>query len=184
MNDPDNLQKLLEQHLRSLNPEAEQETGEPLSESEELSSQSRRLEQMLGLLDSYKAPPPPTQFVDQIMDYIDDVTTLKLPAADSSLPPVSEAGRVGRSRFSLREMMALAACLALFVGLFVPSLSHVRNRQQQDAMQLEPGGYFARSFQLCGHIRRLFAGRSQLSARRQLAAANRFSQRDQDFQQP
>ncbi len=133
MNQPDNLppEQLLDYHLGLLENDDAERIRRNIAASDQSASQSRNVAAWLELLDSYKTPPPPTRFVDQIMDRIGQASPLRVTEAASSLPPPSDGRFIRRPVLSLRELVALAACLTFFIGVLVPGLSRARSQQRQ-----------------------------------------------------
>ncbi|MCP4249244.1 MAG: hypothetical protein GY778_19545 [bacterium] len=111
---------------------------EALRTDADLAARHGRLAEMLEPLGTWTTPEPPPTMVSDILDAIGAPTTLKFEPAASTLPPGSEAD-FGRSPIlSLRELVALAACITIFVSVFVPALSTARfnSRRQMCANNL------------------------------------------------
>ena len=95
----------------------------------ELAARFQRLRSRLAPLETWTTPPPPAGMVSDILDNIaahDARAALRGEGPPVGLPAVGE-GAGGRGWIiSLREVLALAACIAIFVGLFGPGISVVR----------------------------------------------------------
>ncbi len=112
---------LLDHHLRRLDPQQESRVHEALAESPELAAQSRGLEEVLGLLDRHQAPEPPAELANSVLARVDAQTAVLPFRAPSSAVPAGTAHDLSASPvLSLRELIAIAACITLFVGIFVP----------------------------------------------------------------
>lgn len=101
-----------------------------------LAARLERLRQTLAPLDTWTTPPPPASMVDDILDAIaaqSATSAIGDQRAASALPPDVERGRGGRPILSLRELVALAACITIFVGIIVPSISSSRFKSRQQA---------------------------------------------------
>lgn len=133
---------LLDYHLGLLSEEQAEEVRQEIAADERSAAQSRNLSAWLGLLDAYETPPPPAQFVDRIVDRVAQTPPLRLTEVASSLPPSSGGGSARRPVLSLGELMALAACIILFVGVAVPGVSHQRSRQRQATCAAGLGSIF------------------------------------------
>jgi hypothetical protein len=113
-------QLLLDLHLNRLDADQAHQVEEALSRSPELAGQSRALRNLLGLLDAVEVPDPSVNLADAVMARIDERTK---PLPFKEMSPVSPAERSEGSSgsvLSLRELIAIAACITLFVGIFVP----------------------------------------------------------------
>lgn len=107
----------------------------------QLAARAERLRATLAPLDTWTTPPPPASMVGDILDYIaahDARTLLRAKRPERGLPSGDRvSGRRGWV-ISLREALALAACLMLLASLLVPSMSAVRHgaRRQMCASNL------------------------------------------------
>ncbi|MCK4657880.1 MAG: hypothetical protein KAV82_00015 [Phycisphaerae bacterium] len=132
MDHPDNYpERLMEYHLGLLEDEQAERMRHEIARSARSASQSRNISQWLELLDEYHTPPPPTHLADQVMCRIEQASPLRITEAVSSLPPSSKGRVFRRPVLSLRELVALAACITLFVGVLVPGFSQQRSRARR-----------------------------------------------------
>jgi hypothetical protein len=152
MNQPDSIQPdvLLEFHLGLLDAAAAQRVRRELERSPELAIQAHNLKQWLDLVGTYRTPAAPAALPDRIMQAVNRTAPLRVTEAASSLPPSPAGGLVRRPLVSLRELVALAACLMLFIGVVVPGVAH--NRSQ------------ARQTQCANSLASIFGGLSQYAA--------------------
>jgi hypothetical protein len=116
---------LLDYHLGLLDDATRQQIDERLKRDPELTTRLDRLRGILQPLDTWAAPPAPANLVSNILDRIEESRFPRL-VASSTLPPGERRGGRRRPVISLPELVALAACLTLFVGIFVPSVSKQR----------------------------------------------------------
>lgn len=118
---------LLDLHLNRLGADQAREVEEALAASGELARQSRALRDLLGLLDKADVPEPPGDLADAVMARI-DAQTAPVPFREMSPVPAEERpGVSGHPMLSLRELIAIAACITLFVGIFVPGYQKAQN---------------------------------------------------------
>jgi hypothetical protein len=119
---------LLDLHLNRIEPGQSLQVEEALASSAELASQSRALRDMLTLLDRYEVAEPSGDLVDQVMLRIDSephVIPFPKERAMAALRTGQEAATM--AVLSLRELVAIAACITLFVGVFVPGYFKAQN---------------------------------------------------------
>jgi len=136
---PEELDELLlDWHLDRLEPAEADRLEAALAASSEWQTRSDSLGRLLGILDQAEVPPPATDLVESVMSAIanQDSTTLRLPPAGPTLSPspVGES-RAGRMFFSLRDLVAVAACVVLFVGLAVPGYFRAHAVSQRSVCQ-------------------------------------------------
>ena len=110
-----------------------------------------RLRATLAPLDTWTTPPPPASMVTDILDRIavhEAGAALRREQPGHELPSGDRAGAGGGRVFSLREALALAACIAILVSLLVPSVSAVRHgaRRQRCASHLGDLGRAAAAY--------------------------------------
>ncbi|MBP7935199.1 MAG: hypothetical protein KA354_11180 [Phycisphaerae bacterium] len=121
---------LLDWHLGYLEGDEADRLQAALQSSPELAARSRALGDLLALLDRSAAPRPPVGLADKVLAFIDHQTKV-LPFAGAETPAsMSTDGHTVGSRFSAswRDVLAVAACIALFVAVAVPGY-----RKAQDA---------------------------------------------------
>jgi hypothetical protein len=129
-NEPEVMESLLlDLHLRRLEAEEAQQVEEAVAGSPELAAKSRALRNLLGLLDAVDIPEPPGNLADSVMARIDEHTR-PLPFTKEAATVVPAGGAhdlSGSPMLSLRELIAIAACITLFVGIFVPGYQKAQN---------------------------------------------------------
>jgi hypothetical protein len=112
-----------------------------LQEDTALEASYRRLTRTLEPLEAWNVPAPPQRLVEQILDGIAAQNPPRLVPAASTIPPDSgDAAR--RPLLSLRELVALAACITIFVGVFVPTMSTARFNSRQQMCASNMGSIF------------------------------------------
>lgn len=119
---------LLDLHLKRLDPQQAEVVENAVAHSPELAAQSQGLREVLGLLDRYDAPEAPADLADSVIARVTERTaTIPFP---QPAPALHEAGAHELSAnpvLSLRELIAIAACITLFIGIFVPGYYKARN---------------------------------------------------------
>ncbi len=112
---------LLDLHLGRLEPRQAAEVEEAVAGSPELAARSRALRELLGRLDRDEAPDPPDDLADRVLERIEAQTApIRFPEAASALPAGRARDLSAGPLLSLRELITIAACITLFVGVFVP----------------------------------------------------------------
>lgn len=108
-----------------------------------LSERVVAMRRVLKPLGAWEADEPAAGSVEAIMRRVANTTPLEYVASTSALGPVSahESGRRGFG-ISLREIVAVAACILLMVGVFVPGMARRRARQTQIACGFNQAGLF------------------------------------------
>lgn len=124
---------LLDYHLGQLGPEQIHELEAALSASPELSAKSEAVLRILKPLESFDAPTIPANLTDRVLDHIAQSQTYSFERAASSLPPATEAEISSSPFVSIRELVAIAACITIFVGVCVPAYYRVRNVAERTA---------------------------------------------------
>jgi prepilin-type processing-associated H-X9-DG protein len=112
---------LLDLHLRRLDPSGAQLVEDAIAHSPELAFQSQALRDVLNLLDRYEAAEPPDDLADKVLAHVSErtgVIPFPQPAAGVHAPDHRELS--GSPVLSLRELVAIAACITLFIGVFIP----------------------------------------------------------------
>ena len=116
---------LLDYVLERLDDATRHDIERRIADSPELAEQLGRVRAMLTPLSTWAAPPPPVGLVGAILDRIEPSRAPE-PVVRLMPPPGELRGSGRRPILSLREVLALAACILFFVGVFVPSLSNSR----------------------------------------------------------
>lgn len=121
---PDIESMLLDLHLNRLESDQAREVEEALAESPDLAGKSRALRDLLSHLDAADVPEPTVSLADAVMGRIEKAVR---PLPFKEMTPVSPGESAGTRFFSLRELIAIAACILLFVGIFVPGYQKTRS---------------------------------------------------------
>ena len=122
---------LLQYELGLLDQEQRTAFESELFSNPELARRGEALRSVLRPLDAWRAPEPSASMVDAIMSRTRETTPLQYVAAGSSLAPLPQRRTPKRPIITLREVVALAACIALFVGVLVPGVARTRSAQLQ-----------------------------------------------------
>lgn len=118
---------LLDFHLNRLGDEDRSWVEAELRRDAELRGRSDRLGQVLQPLDHVRPGPAPVSLADNVLAYIARATDPLLP-----IPFPAISGGRSRSPFlHMRELIAVAACILLLVGVAVPGVSELRGRSQR-----------------------------------------------------
>lgn len=113
---------LLDLHLDRIGEQDRTQIEAALERDEQLCAKSDRLRQALRPLDYWTCSPPPARLVDRIL-----AVTRKEPDR-IAVDPLDTPPQRGRTfRLPLREILAVAACLALLATVAIPGLSHMRD---------------------------------------------------------
>jgi len=136
---PENLEQwLLDYHLGQLEPEQTQRISRVIAEDAEVAAQSRRVERLVGRLDGYAAPEPPADLAGKVLARVESfkATTVRLEEAGSpAAAGEAGGGESGWRLWSVRELVAMAAALAVIVGVFFPAAYRVRSVARRDQCQ-------------------------------------------------
>jgi hypothetical protein len=134
---------LLDYLLEQCDEQEKARVASALEGDPQVAARFGRLQATLAPLETWTTPPPPTSMVSDILDNIaahDARAVLRgeEPGPAFSPPAPAEVGGGRGWIISLREVLALAACIAIFVGLLGPSVSMVRQsaRRQMCASNL------------------------------------------------
>ncbi|MFH1574524.1 MAG: hypothetical protein ABIG68_11100 [Acidobacteriota bacterium] len=142
---------LLEYHLDSLS-EADQAWLEAeLDNDSQVRAKSERLGAILRPLDSWSVQPAPAGLADRVLRFVEARTGQ---AAEHSrgfrvfgaeVPvPVDQGDGSRKWLFSMRELVAVAACILMLFGVMVPGMNYARDQHRRA---------------LCGsHLNRLYRG--------------------------
>ncbi len=114
---------LLDLHLDRLDPDERAALERRLTTDADLAARNEALGRVLRPLDSLVAPSAPANLADKVIRHV----------ADAGLFPTAEAvgHPSGGWRFSLRDLMAVAACLGLLFVLVVPGMAKLREHAQR-----------------------------------------------------
>jgi len=118
----DHQELLVDYHLGLLEPTQAEEFRNEISASRELQARSERCRRWLRELDAYEVPSPPADLTARVLERI-AASEAVIPFASVSqpaLPTGLERAPIGSPILSIRELLAIAACIVLFVGIFVP----------------------------------------------------------------
>jgi hypothetical protein len=120
---------LLDLHLRRLNADGARTVEDAIAHSPELAFQSQALRDVLGLLDRYDVPEPPEDLSDKVLSRLAERTgVIPFPQpATTTVHASDHRDLTGTPVLSLRELIAIAACITLFIGVFVPGYYKASN---------------------------------------------------------
>lgn len=122
---------LLDWHLDRLSDDDRAWLERELQKDVELRARSERLGEVLQPLDHWRTKPAQPNFADQVLARIQRARQVDVAAQPSAIP---ESGPPRRfSLLSLREVVAVAACILLLVGVFVPGMAELRYRSRRAA---------------------------------------------------
>lgn len=150
--------QLLDLHLRRLDERQAAGLEDAVAHSPELAGQSRALRDLLGVLDRYEAPEPPEDLVDAVLARVNEAArggpaAIPFPGPAQTLPSGSTHDLSSSPVLSLRELIAIAACITLFIGVFVPGYYKARSAANRN--------------QCRRHIATLYGGMSSYAAANQ-----------------
>ena len=129
-------QGLLDYELGMLGHAERAQVERVLSASPELQHQQVILREAFAGLDQWNQPAAPDYLVSQVLAGVASAERNSVFAGDSilsgnpasALPPASGRGGSGSGPIlTIRELVAIAACITLFVGIFVPAGVKARN---------------------------------------------------------
>lgn len=112
---------LLDMHLQQLDPDQAAHVQEALSALPDLAEKNDRLREVLTVLDHCPVPDPRPGLAEAVLARVEAQSVIypfekRTPVLQSPTAHDLSANSV----LSLRELVAIAACIALFVGIFVP----------------------------------------------------------------
>jgi len=116
-------QVLIDSCFDWLDPKSAEAARAAVGSSPELRAQSANLEHLLNELEAYEAPAPAADLAERVLARIEESETLipfPISEAASAIPSGNEREFSGHPVLSLRELITIAACITLFVGIFVP----------------------------------------------------------------
>ena len=122
--------RLLHAQLGQLSESEQIDLEASLRNDPDLQARNRRLQKVLQPLEAWTAPAPPPNLVDRILRA---ATTSDLPVVAESDLPTGADNVGGRMRFSMRDLIAVAAVLTFFFGILAPSMATVRERSRRVA---------------------------------------------------
>lgn len=133
MKDPieTNEQNLLDYHLDQLGPEEADRVKQAILQDGEAARCHKKLSSVLEPLDGWQLPPPPKHLVEDVLDRVGASRNINFAEAASALPPGAEGKLSVSPLLSLRELIAVAACIMFFVGVFVPGFQRARGMAQR-----------------------------------------------------
>ncbi|UCC29416.1 MAG: hypothetical protein JSU86_14585 [Phycisphaerales bacterium] len=119
---------LLDWHLNRLDDEQRSWVEAELLRDSELRAKSDRLGQILQPLDHWRGAPAQLNLEDKVLAHVE-----RSGQANRASPvlPMDGGGRGLFPFASLRDLLAVAACILLLIGVFVPGVSELRNRSQR-----------------------------------------------------
>lgn len=130
---------LLDLHLDRLEDESRRWLLGELERDAALRAKSERLGQVLRPLDQVAPVGVPTNLADRVLSFIGESNA----ATRGTIPfPAERRGRVRFSLWKMRDMIAVAACIALLFGALGPGLSAVRGRAQRTMCASNLGSIF------------------------------------------
>jgi hypothetical protein len=120
---------LLDLHLRRLDASGARMVEDAIAHSPELAFQSQALRDVLGLLDRYDAAEPPDDLAEKVLSRMAERTgVIQFPQPVAAAVHASDHRDLsGSPVLSLRELIAIAACITLFIGVFIPGYYKASN---------------------------------------------------------
>ena len=132
-------QSLLDWHLDRLGADDRSWVEEALRRDARLREKSERLGKILHPLDYWRIAAAPPNLADKVVAYVERSAS----QGGKPQPPPVESARFGRFPFaSLRELIAVAACIILLVGVLVPVVSELRSRSRRTLCAANLGSIF------------------------------------------
>ena len=122
-------QVLIDCCLGWLDPKSAETARATVGGSPELRRQGANLEHLLAELAAYEAPAPPANLAERVLARIEESEALIPFPVSGPSPAVPSGGErefSGSPMLSLRELITIAACITLFVGIFVPGYYKAR----------------------------------------------------------
>ncbi|HOB76224.1 MAG TPA: hypothetical protein PKG54_17060 [Phycisphaerae bacterium] len=119
---------LLDYHLNRLSSSEADTVKNAVAHSPELAAASQGLRDVLNLLDRYPAAETPDDLPDKILARINERSgVIPIRQQPVQAPTGATHELSGSPVLSLRELIAIAACIALFISVFVPGYFKARN---------------------------------------------------------
>lgn len=127
---------LVDYHLGQLDEEQVRTVEAAIASSPELAARGKALADTLRPLDSWQPDSPPANLTERILDRV-AAQSAQAPAhgvpAETLIPFPSSEQRWARPFVSIRELVAIAACITIFVGVFLPGYYRYRTIAQRIA---------------------------------------------------
>jgi len=139
---------LLDFALNQCAPDETERIAKALQNDAVLKNRLERIKNVLAPLDTWTTPPPPTNMVSDILDHIAAHKSRSADDQVATIPFEQSEGRGFGGIVSLRELVALAACILIFVGVLFPGLRLARqnSRMRTCASQMRSLGIGASSY--------------------------------------
>lgn len=132
---------LLDLHLGQIGDEDRREIEAMLDADPELGRRSDAIGRSLRPLDYWTVAAMPENFIEKTLDRIQ-----RSAAPADPMPPDHQAQTTtrpfGRLRFPIKEFLAVAACIAMLAGMFVPGLAELRDRSKRSRCATNLGSIF------------------------------------------
>lgn len=139
MADPtDHNESLVDLHLDLLTAAEAEAVRARIRACPELAAQSDRCRRLLANLDTYASPAAPEDLVERILNRVsssEQLIPFPVPPGPSPLPNGMQRGVSSHPVLSLRELLTVAACLALFLGVLVPGFYKARDINRRTLCQ-------------------------------------------------
>ncbi len=117
---------LLNWHLNRLDEEQRSWVAAELDRDETFRAKSERLQRVLEPLDDWRVAPGSARLADNVLTAIENAKDVT-----SAVPPAPGGWTIPWPFPRMREFAAVAACLLLLLGVFVPGLSELKHRSQR-----------------------------------------------------
>jgi len=118
--------RLLDLHLDRLDEADRRAVLAELARDADLQAKNNRLGRILQPLDHWRTPPTPSHLADRVLSQVAQ-------SRIGSTVSAAASGCVFRPFVRWRELAAIAACLVLLAGAFVPGVAALRQRSQRIA---------------------------------------------------
>ncbi len=139
---------LLDFALNQCAPDETERIARALQNDAEMKNRLELIKNVLAPLDTWTTPPPPASMVSDILDHIAAHQNQAADDQATTIPFEQSEGRGLGGIISLRELVALAACILIFVGILFPGLRLARqnSRMRTCASQMRALGVGASSY--------------------------------------
>jgi hypothetical protein len=119
---------LLDLQLQQVDPAEASRIQAAVATTPDLAEKNDRLSEVLSLLDRCPVPSAPPRLVEDILDRVQAQSAVYPFAKPAPRVSMESARDLATSAvLSLRELIAIAACITLFVGIFVPGYFKAQN---------------------------------------------------------